>query len=251
MMRLSSEDCEPSYIFGNMAQLFLPGDRELSDYEGNIGTCRSDGPRFLCGFCEPDGLISLPENQLIWAFLYPLFQAGKRNKTEYLPEEEFVLSSATVGVVMGSSSDWQTMKQTCEMLDALEIPYEKKVVSAHRTPDMMFHYAEAARSRGLKVIIAGAGGAAHLPGMIAAKTTLPVIGVPVQSHALSGIDSLLSIVQMPAGIPVGTVAIGNAGATNAALLAAEFLSAFDDELANRLADYRESLKRKVKDSDLS
>jgi 5-(carboxyamino)imidazole ribonucleotide mutase len=103
----------------------------------------------------------------------------------------------------------------------------------------------------LKVIIAGAGGAAHLPGMIAAKTTLPVIGVPVQSHALSGIDSLLSIVQMPAGIPVGTVAIGNAGATNAALLAAEFLSAFDDELANRLADYRESLKRKVKDSDLS
>lgn len=158
--------------------------------------------------------------------------------------------NAIVGVVMGSSSDWDTMKNACAILDKLEIPYEKKVVSAHRTPDLMFRYAETARERGLKVIIAGAGGAAHLPGMIAAKTTLPVLGVPVQSHALSGMDSLLSIVQMPSGIPVGTLAIGNAGATNAALLAARFLSAFDASIANKLNDYRDSLVKKVKDSDL-
>ncbi|WP_033403983.1 5-(carboxyamino)imidazole ribonucleotide mutase [Sporolactobacillus vineae] len=151
---------------------------------------------------------------------------------------------------MGSSSDWETMKNACAILDKLEIPYEKKVVSAHRTPDLMFRYAETARERGLKVIIAGAGGAAHLPGMIAAKTTLPVLGVPVQSHALSGMDSLLSIVQMPSGIPVGTLAIGNAGATNAALLAARFLSAFDVSIADKLNDYRDSLVKKVKDSDL-
>jgi phosphoribosylaminoimidazole carboxylase, PurE protein len=160
------------------------------------------------------------------------------------------LSNAIVGVVMGSSSDWETMKNACTILDKLEIPYEKKVVSAHRTPDLMFRYAETARERGLKVIIAGAGGAAHLPGMIAAKTTLPVLGVPVQSHALSGMDSLLSIVQMPAGIPVGTLAIGNAGATNAALLAARFLSAFDATITKKLDDYRDSLVKKVKDSDL-
>ncbi len=158
--------------------------------------------------------------------------------------------NAIVGVVMGSSSDWETMKNACAILDKLEIPYEKKVVSAHRTPDLMFRYAETARERGLKVIIAGAGGAAHLPGMIAAKTTLPVLGVPVQSHALSGMDSLLSIVQMPSGIPVGTLAIGNAGATNAALLAARFLSAFDVSIADKLNDYRDSLVKKVKDSDL-
>jgi 5-(carboxyamino)imidazole ribonucleotide mutase len=151
---------------------------------------------------------------------------------------------------MGSSSDWETMKNACAILDKLEIPYEKKVVSAHRTPDLMFRYAETARERGLKVIIAGAGGAAHLPGMIAAKTTLPVLGVPVQSHALNGMDSLLSIVQMPSGIPVGTLAIGNAGATNAALLAARFLSAFDAAIAEKLNDYRDSLVKKVKDSDL-
>lgn len=161
-----------------------------------------------------------------------------------------ILVNAIVGVVMGSSSDWDTMKNACAILDKLEIPYEKKVVSAHRTPDLMFRYAETARERGLKVIIAGAGGAAHLPGMIAAKTTLPVLGVPVQSHALSGMDSLLSIVQMPSGIPVGTLAIGNAGATNAALLAARFLSAFDASIANKLNDYRDSLVKKVKDSDL-
>ena len=126
---------------------------------------------------------------------------------------------AQVGVIMGSKSDWETMKQACEILDLFEVPYEKKVVSAHRTPDLMFQYAEGAREKGLKVIIAGAGGAAHLPGMVAAKTTLPVIGVPVQSKALSGLDSLLSIVQMPGGVPVATVAIGTSGAKNAGLLA--------------------------------
>ncbi|WP_031264163.1 5-(carboxyamino)imidazole ribonucleotide mutase [Sporolactobacillus laevolacticus] len=151
---------------------------------------------------------------------------------------------------MGSSSDWETMKNACDILDFLDIPYEKKVVSAHRTPDLMFEYAETARERGLKVIIAGAGGAAHLPGMTAAKTTLPVIGVPVQSRALSGMDSLLSIVQMPAGIPVATVAIGASGATNAGLLAAQMLSAFDDQLRDRLEAYRQSLAKKAKESDL-
>ncbi|MCQ2011051.1 5-(carboxyamino)imidazole ribonucleotide mutase [Sporolactobacillus sp. STSJ-5] len=151
---------------------------------------------------------------------------------------------------MGSSSDWETMKNACDVLDMMDIPYEKKVVSAHRTPDLMFEYAETARERGIKVIIAGAGGAAHLPGMTAAKTTLPVIGVPVKSRALSGMDSLLSIVQMPAGIPVATVAIGASGATNAGLLAAQMLSAFDDQLKNRLEDYRESLAKKAKESDL-
>ncbi|EST10851.1 N5-carboxyaminoimidazole ribonucleotide mutase [Sporolactobacillus laevolacticus DSM 442] len=160
------------------------------------------------------------------------------------------MSQAVVGVVMGSSSDWETMKNACDILDFLDIPYEKKVVSAHRTPDLMFEYAETARERGLKVIIAGAGGAAHLPGMTAAKTTLPVIGVPVQSRALSGMDSLLSIVQMPAGIPVATVAIGASGATNAGLLAAQMLSAFDDQLRDRLEAYRQSLAKKAKESDL-
>jgi 5-(carboxyamino)imidazole ribonucleotide mutase len=161
-----------------------------------------------------------------------------------------IVSQAVVGVIMGSSSDWETMKNACDILDLMDIPYEKKVVSAHRTPDLMFAYAETARKRGIKVIIAGAGGAAHLPGMTAAKTTLPVIGVPVKSRALSGMDSLLSIVQMPAGIPVATVAIGASGATNAGLLAAQMLSAFDDRLKNRLEDYRESLAKKAKESDL-
>ncbi|SFG61150.1 5-(carboxyamino)imidazole ribonucleotide mutase [Sporolactobacillus nakayamae] len=160
------------------------------------------------------------------------------------------MSQAVVGVIMGSSSDWETMKNACDILDLMDIPYEKKVVSAHRTPDLMFDYAATARERGLKVIIAGAGGAAHLPGMTAAKTTLPVIGVPVKSRALSGMDSLLSIVQMPAGIPVATVAIGATGATNAGLLAAQILSAFDSELKDRLEAYRESLAKKAKESDL-
>ena len=132
-----------------------------------------------------------------------------------------------IGVIMGSKSDWETMKHTCDILDELEVPYEKKVVSAHRTPDFMFEYAEQAQDKGLEVIIAGAGGAAHLPGMVAAKTLLPVIGIPVQSKALNGMDSLLSIVQMPGGVPVATMAIGKAGAVNAGFLAAQMLGVHD------------------------
>jgi 5-(carboxyamino)imidazole ribonucleotide mutase len=147
-----------------------------------------------------------------------------------------------IAVIMGSKSDWETMKHACDVLEELEIPYEKKVVSAHRTPDLMFEFAETARQRGIQVIIAGAGGAAHLPGMVAAKTTLPVIGVPVQSKALNGLDSLLSIVQMPAGVPVATVAIGRSGATNAGLLAAQILSITDKELEKRLEKRRETAK---------
>ncbi|MFC4598597.1 5-(carboxyamino)imidazole ribonucleotide mutase [Cohnella hongkongensis] len=156
--------------------------------------------------------------------------------------------SSLVGVIMGSTSDWETMKKACEILEELNIPYEKKVVSAHRTPDLMFEYAETAASRGLKVIIAGAGGAAHLPGMVAAKTVLPVIGVPVQSKALNGLDSLLSIVQMPGGIPVATVAIGAAGATNAGLLAAQLIGAFDPQVQARVAARRERVTREVLDN---
>jgi 5-(carboxyamino)imidazole ribonucleotide mutase len=153
-----------------------------------------------------------------------------------------------VAVLMGSKSDWETMRHACEILDELEIGYEKKVVSAHRTPDLMFEYAEAARGKGIKVIIAGAGGAAHLPGMVAAKTTLPVIGVPVQSKALNGLDSLLSIVQMPGGVPVATVAIGRAGATNAGLLAAQILGAYDSGIADRLEKKRVRTKQEVLES---
>jgi 5-(carboxyamino)imidazole ribonucleotide mutase len=153
-----------------------------------------------------------------------------------------------VGVIMGSKSDWETMQYTCEILDQLGIFYDKKVISAHRTPDLMFTYAEEARGKGLKVIIAGAGGAAHLPGMVAAKTTLPVIGVPVQSKALSGLDSLLSIVQMPGGVPVATVAIGKAGAVNAGLLAAQILATEDLELARKLEAKREATRAEVIES---
>ena len=153
-----------------------------------------------------------------------------------------------IGVIMGSSSDWETMKHACDILDELQVSYEKKVVSAHRTPDLMFEYAEAARGRGIQVIIAGAGGAAHLPGMVAAKTTLPVIGVPVQSRALNGLDSLLSIVQMPGGVPVATVAIGKAGATNAGLLAAQILSTTDEMIAANLEQRRERTKAQVIES---
>ena len=144
-----------------------------------------------------------------------------------------------VGVIMGSSSDWETMGHCVELLEELGIPHEVRVVSAHRTPDLLFDYASGARERGLQVIVAGAGGAAHLPGMTAAKTSLPVIGVPVQSKALNGLDSLLSIVQMPAGIPVATGAIGTAGARNAALLAAAILAIGRPEIADMLAAYRE------------
>ena len=148
------------------------------------------------------------------------------------------MAGALVGIIMGSSSDWETMRHAAETLDALAVPYEKKVVSAHRTPQRLYDYAQAAKGRGLKLIIAGAGGAAHLPGMAASMTSLPVLGVPVESKALKGIDSLLSIVQMPAGVPVGTLAIGRAGAVNAALLAASMLANSDEGLAARLEDYR-------------
>ena len=147
-------------------------------------------------------------------------------------------TSAKVGVIMGSKSDWETMRHAAEMLERLGIPHEVRVVSAHRTPDLLFEYAETARERGLEVIIAGAGGAAHLPGMTAAKTPLPVLGVPVESKALGGLDSLLSIVQMPAGIPVGTLAVGRAGAVNAALLAASILALKYPPVAQALEAFR-------------
>ncbi|MGP1309451.1 MAG: 5-(carboxyamino)imidazole ribonucleotide mutase [Phycisphaerales bacterium] len=143
-----------------------------------------------------------------------------------------------VGVIMGSQSDWETMSHACETLDRLDVPFETRVVSAHRTPDLLFEYASSAEARGLRVIIAGAGGAAHLPGMCASKTALPVFGVPVQSKALNGMDSLLSIAQMPAGIPVGTLAIGNAGAINAGLLAAAVLAPWNEPIRKALHAYR-------------
>ncbi|MFI3634622.1 5-(carboxyamino)imidazole ribonucleotide mutase [Streptococcus parauberis] len=142
-----------------------------------------------------------------------------------------------ISIIMGSKSDWATMKKTADILDQFGVAYEKKVVSAHRTPDLMFKHAQEARGRGIKIIIAGAGGAAHLPGMVAAKTSLPVIGVPVKSRALSGVDSLYSIVQMPGGVPVATMAIGEAGAANAALFALRILSIEDSKIADALADY--------------
>ena len=152
-----------------------------------------------------------------------------------------------VAVIMGSASDWETMRYACEMLDRFEVPYMKQVVSAHRTPELMGEFAHNARANGLKIIIAGAGGAAHLPGMVAAQTTLPVIGVPVRSHALSGWDSLLSIVQMPGGIPVATVAID--GAQNAAILAAQIIGITDAEIAYKLSVRREEMRRKVAEKD--
>jgi 5-(carboxyamino)imidazole ribonucleotide mutase len=146
---------------------------------------------------------------------------------------------------MGSRSDWETMKAAAEVLDDLEIEYETRVVSAHRTPDLLFEYASTAADRGLKVIVAGAGGAAHLPGMTAAKTLVPVLGVPVESHAMRGLDSLLSIVQMPAGVPVGTLAIGRSGAVNAALLAAAIVALGDDDLQDRLVAFRATQTERV------
>jgi len=153
--------------------------------------------------------------------------------------------TALIGIIMGSTSDWDTMVHAAETLEQLNIPHEVEVVSAHRTPDKLFQYAETAETKGLEVIIAGAGGAAHLPGMTAAKTAIPVLGVPVQSKALNGMDSLLSIVQMPAGIPVGTLAIGRAGAINAALLAAAIVSNKHSEYRNALNDYRQNQTDKV------
>lgn len=156
-----------------------------------------------------------------------------------------------VSVIMGSISDWETMKEACLILEEFNINYEKKIISAHRTPELMFDFSEKARERGIKVIIAGAGGAAHLPGMVASKTTLPVIGVPVKSKALSGIDSLLSIVQMPGGIPVATTAIGQAGAKNAGLLATQILSIQDPELTIKLASYRQNMAEQVLESEVN
>ncbi len=148
------------------------------------------------------------------------------------------MTKPLVGIIMGSRSDWETMRHAAETLDALGVVYEKKIVSAHRTPQRLYDYARGAKGRGLKVIIAGAGGAAHLPGMAASMTTLPVLGVPVESKALNGMDSLLSIVQMPAGVPVGTLAIGQAGAVNAALLAAAILATADEALGRKLDEHR-------------
>ncbi len=155
-----------------------------------------------------------------------------------------------IGIIMGSQSDWETMSNAHKILHDLGIPHETKIVSAHRTPDRMFDYAKTAKSRGLKVIIAGAGGAAHLPGMVAALTPLPVLGVPVESHSLKGQDSLLSIVQMPGGVPVGTLAIGKPGAINAALLAASILALSDAELGKKLDDYRAKQTSSVAESPI-
>ncbi|MCF8467884.1 MAG: 5-(carboxyamino)imidazole ribonucleotide mutase, partial [Sneathiella sp.] len=152
---------------------------------------------------------------------------------------------AQIGIIMGSQSDWETMKNAADTLEALGIPFETKIVSAHRTPDRLYEYATHARGRGLKVIIAGAGGAAHLPGMTAAMTPLPVLGVPIESKALDGMDSLLSIVQMPGGVPVGTLAIGRAGAINAALLAAQILPLNNEEIARAVDIWREQQKEAV------
>ncbi|MGB7805020.1 MAG: 5-(carboxyamino)imidazole ribonucleotide mutase [Actinomycetota bacterium] len=155
------------------------------------------------------------------------------------------MAEPVVGVIMGSRSDWETMQHAADTLESLEVPFETRVVSAHRTPDLLFEYASTAAERGLQVIVAGAGGAAHLPGMTAAKTHLPVLGVPVESKALKGMDSLLSIAQMPAGVPVGTLAIGRAGAVNAALLAASIVALGDAALSERLQEYRATQTRTV------
>ncbi len=152
---------------------------------------------------------------------------------------------AEIAIIMGSTSDWETMKYTADMLDNFDVSYESKVISAHRTPDRLYDFAKNAKKNGIKIIIAGAGGAAHLPGMASSMTTLPVLGVPVESAALKGMDSLLSIVQMPAGVPVGTLAIGKAGATNAALLAASILALNDEKLAKKLAAWRAKQTKSV------
>jgi 5-(carboxyamino)imidazole ribonucleotide mutase len=158
------------------------------------------------------------------------------------------MAGPEVGIIMGSKSDWETMRHAAEMLDELGVPHETRVVSAHRTPKRLYDYAHGARERGIKVIIAGAGGAAHLPGMAASMTTVPVLGVPVETQSLKGMDSLLSIVQMPAGVPVGTLAIGKAGAINAALLAASILAASDARLAERLDKHRSDQTASVADT---
>jgi 5-(carboxyamino)imidazole ribonucleotide mutase len=207
------------------------------DTSSSCGPYRIKRP-FLCKIPRSIAFSQKSREQLIWVFFYYRGLVTLRE----------VPVTIMISVIMGSTSDWETMKHACDVLEELEIPFEKQVVSAHRTPDYMFEFAEGARARGVKVIIAGAGGAAHLPGMVAAKTTLPVIGVPVQSKALNGMDSLLSIVQMPGGVPVATVAIGKAGATNAGLLAAQILSIEDTELAATLENRRDVLREKVMES---
>jgi 5-(carboxyamino)imidazole ribonucleotide mutase len=217
-----------------MAQKSLPNNRKLLDYEGKdrIGFFRHLIAEVCPERCFPLSI----EGTFVLVFLY---EENQRGECHMQP---------LVGVIMGSQSDWETMKYACDILEELQIPFEKKVVSAHRTPDYMFEYAETAEERGIKVIIAGAGGAAHLPGMIAAKTTLPVIGVPVQSKALNGLDSLLSIVQMPGGVPVATVAIGKAGATNAGLLAASMLGIHYPQYMEALKKRRETIRKQVMES---
>tara|TARA_Y100001970_G_scaffold68675_4_gene87520 strand:+ start:15916 stop:16404 length:489 start_codon:yes stop_codon:yes gene_type:complete len=160
------------------------------------------------------------------------------------------MGNPLISVIMGSDSDLPTMKHAIEIIEEFSIPYEVKVISAHRTPDLMYEYAETAKSRGIKVIIAGAGGAAHLPGMTAAKTILPIIGVPIESKSLNGIDSLLSIVQMPKGVPVATVAIGISGAVNAGILAAEIIGLIDEDIQKIIQEKRESIEKKIKSIDL-
>jgi 5-(carboxyamino)imidazole ribonucleotide mutase len=172
------------------------------------------------------------------------------NATNAQPADAVPEGGPLVGVVMGSASDWETMRPATETLERFGVSHERRVVSAHRTPDLMASYAKEAADRGLEVVIAGAGGAAHLPGMIAAHTTLPVLGVPVQSRALKGIDSLLSIAQMPAGVPVGTLAVGKAGATNAALLAVAILANGRPELRRKLEAFRREQAEKVLSSEL-
>lgn len=156
-----------------------------------------------------------------------------------------------VGVIMGSTSDWEVMKHACDVLDTLQVPYEKRVVSAHRTPDWMFEYASTAEARGLRAIVAGAGGAAHLPGMVAAKTLVPVFGVPVPATLLNGMDALLSIVQMPKGVPVGTLAVGKPGAVNAALIAAQIVAQQDPALLERLRTWRQARTDEALASELT
>jgi 5-(carboxyamino)imidazole ribonucleotide mutase len=158
------------------------------------------------------------------------------------------MADVHVGIIMGSQSDWPTMKEAANLLDELDVPYETRIVSAHRTPDRLWDYGRTAVERGLKVIIAGAGGAAHLPGMMASKTRVPVVGVPVQTRALSGVDSLYSIVQMPKGFPVATMAIGSAGAANAALMAASILATSDSDLGDRLDAWRAALSASIPDA---
>mgnify|MGYP001485101713 FL=1 len=160
------------------------------------------------------------------------------------------MGNPLISVIMGSDSDLPTMKHAIEIIEEFSIPYEVKVISAHRTPDLMYEYAETAKSRGIKVIIAGAGGAAHLPGMTAAKTILPIIGVPIESKSLNGIDSLLSIVQMPKGVPVATVAIGISGAVNAGILAAEIIGLIDEDIQKIIQEKRENIEKKIKSIDL-